>query len=65
MRFLLKQTLHRINNLIISHPNSSELKFLLNLKAQLERKLQEIDGNTCGFCKEPCGNEHCSTKEKK
>jgi hypothetical protein len=65
MRFVLKQTLDRIDNLMKNNPNTSELKFLLNLRAQLAQKLQELDQETCGFCKKPCGNEHCSFGGKK
>lgn len=43
MRFLIVQTLQRVVALLVSSPNRSDLKDMIELKELLERELHELD----------------------
>jgi hypothetical protein len=43
VKWLIAHTLESIESILVSHPNTSELEYLLGLKKQLEQKLQELE----------------------
>jgi len=43
VRFLIVQTLQRVVALLVSSPNRSDLKDMIELKELLERELHELD----------------------
>ena len=43
-----------------------EINRLNQENKELKKKLEELEKqDTCGFCKENCGNNHCVTKDRK
>ena len=67
MEFELSHIIERLTALLKSSPNRSDFKELMKLRDVLEETLAEhLQDKTCGFCENPCGNEHCPViKERK
>jgi hypothetical protein len=65
MKFELTQALEIIEGILKSNVNHAKYDELLEMKKELEQKLQELNIAKCDFCDKPCGNDYCSTKEEK
>lgn len=63
MEFELSHIIERLEALLKSSPNRSDFYDLKKLKEELEVKLahhlQNNKRETCGYCENPCGNDHC------
>ena len=63
MKFELNQIIAMIENLLRTHPNRSDYDYLVELKADMEQRLQKLE-KKCDFCSEPCPNPECFAKEE-
>ena len=53
MKFELTQALEIIEGILKSNVNHAKYDELLEMKKELEQKLQEIDSTKCDFCTKP------------
>ena len=64
--FKIMQVLEVIEAKLQDNPNGSEVDYYIKLREELTEKLERfLQPKKCLFCSEPCGNDHCITKEDK
>lgn len=58
--FTLRQTLDMIKSILDNNTTTCEYDYLIKLQKDVEEHLaQMLQGEKCGYCENPCGNEHC------